>query len=134
MTLINRSKMLMFDVVKFHNRRNDLAEKHGEMPRNDRKTWIMLETWTNKDYLIVLQMVRDGAEEEKCFTAATMHLFWEIERKLVASLPQERIAKGAILSNKECWRFWMNGCETLNRIYYGKTKRPVGATPLELAS
>ena len=44
MTVINRAKMLMFDVVKFHNRRNDLAEKHGEMPRNDRKTWIMLET------------------------------------------------------------------------------------------
>ena len=126
--------MLMFDVVKFHNRRNDLAEKHGEMPRNDRKTWIMLETWTNKDYLIVLQMVRDGAEEEKCFTAATMHLFWEIERKLVASMPQERIAKGKILTNKEVWKFWMFCCEALNKVYYGSAKRPEGAEILHIPS
>ncbi len=132
MTLDNRHKMLLFDIVDFNNRRNELAEKLGEMPRNDRKTWVMLEAWTNKDYLIVLNMIRELAEHQNCFTAATSHCFWEVERKLVASMPQERIAKGKILTNKEVWKFWMFCCEALNRVYYGSAKRPLGATELKL--
>ena len=78
-------------------------------------------------------MIRDGADAEKCLPVAVDQYFHTIEAKLVASLPRVVPCKTNVLSTSEIWKFWMNCSETLNRIYYGKAKRPSGSTPLEAA-